>query len=79
MSMDYVIVCDPCKSFVACGYYSAGKFRFLDANASEVGEFIVKHTDHHPLYQQGGDERGGLRVVDQQCDSYGGYKNESED
>jgi len=76
MSIDFVIVCDVCKTFVACGYYSADKFRFY---LREVGDFIMAHTDHHPLYQQGGGERGGLRVVNQQCDSYADYKNEGDD
>ena len=81
MSTDYVVVCDVCKTFAALGYRSGLTFHFGsdDAGRLAAGIFIMAHADHHPLYQQGGSERGGLRVVDQQCDSYGDYKNEGKE
>lgn len=81
MSIDFVIVCDPCKAYVHLGYRSGLMYHFgsNEAGREDAGEFIIEHADCHSLYQQGGGERCGLRVVVMDCDSYRGYTNEGDD
>jgi len=66
MSTDYVAVCDRCRAFIHAGQRSGLTFSFGysasdEAGRTRLGDFVIVR-------------REGVRFVNQQCDSYKGYK-----